>query len=59
MRALLLAACLVLCISAQNNDPSAQAPNPEVVMSVGQIFPGQINVQQNKQALHFLKVDSL
>ena len=57
MKGLILIICLLLAALAQDNNPlTPTSPAQEVVMAVGQIFPGQINYQESKQAIHYLKV---
>jgi hypothetical protein len=53
MKTLILIACIIVASISQSDAP---ASSEQVVMAVGQIFPGEINVQQNKQAIHYLKV---
>lgn len=36
-----------------------QLPPPDVVAEVGQIFPGQIDITQSKQAMHYIKTGQL
>lgn len=51
--------CLLLALTRSQDFQHPTSQSDEIVMAVGQIMPGKIDIAQSKQQIHLLRIEQI